>query len=218
MEASGAHEGAIDMTDQQTEWVSLRQAADLLGVHPATVRNWADEGVIKSRRTAGGHRRFRKSDLLQYAEKQGELQPIEIQVIIQNALGQTRMQVGGGTLADQAWYAGMRESTREALRAKGRAVLEALRQYMAAGAPDERLTDAIRLGQEYAAMLDEDGLTLPQAVRGFLYFSDFVSNAVLTWSEITPPHSASEWATLLRQVNTFINSMLLSILEFYQAD
>mgnify|MGYP000089838236 CR=1 FL=1 len=206
------------MTDNQSEWVSLRQAADLLGVHPATVRNWADEGVIKSRRTAGGHRRFRKGDLLQYAEKQGALEPIEVQVIIQNALGQTRMQVGGGTLADQAWYSSMRESTRETLRSKGRSVLEALREYLGQGAPDERLTNAIRLGQEYAALLDEDGLTLPQAVRGFLYFSDFVSNAVLTWSEITPPHSANEWATLLRQVNTFINAMLLSIIEFYEVD
>ena len=207
------------MNDTTTpEWVSLRQAADLLGVHPATVRNWADEGVIKSRRTAGGHRRFRKSDLLQYAEKQGELEPIEVQVIIQNALGQTRMQVGGGTLATQEWYASMRESTRGELREKGRTVLESLRAYLGQGAPDEKLTDAIRLGQEYAALLDEDGLTLPQAVRGFLYFSDFVSNAIITWSEITQPRSATEWATLLRHVNTFINTMLLSNIEYYQAE
>lgn len=41
-----------------SEWVSLRQAADMLGVHPATVRNWADKGDIMSRRTPGGHRRF----------------------------------------------------------------------------------------------------------------------------------------------------------------
>ena len=55
-------------------------------------------------------------------------------------------------------------------------------------------------------------------MRGFFYFSDFVTNSVLTWSEITPPRSASEWANLLRQVNTFINTMLLSIIEFYQED
>ncbi|MDX2162185.1 MAG: helix-turn-helix domain-containing protein [bacterium] len=207
-----------NMTETGSEWVSLRQAADLLGVHPATVRAWADRGEIPSRRTAGGHRRFRKADLIQYAEKQGELQPIEVQVIIQNALGQTRMQVGGGTLASQEWYAGMSEATREQMRVRGRAVLEALRTYLAQGAPDTRLADAIRLGQDYAATLDGDHLTLPQAVRGFLYFSDFVSNAILTWSEITPPHSANDWALLLRQVNTFINTMLLSIIEYYQAD
>jgi excisionase family DNA binding protein len=203
---------------ETSEWVSLRQAAELLGVHPATVRNWADKGELPSRRTPGGHRRFRKADLLQYAETQGELQPLEVQVIIQNALGQTRLQVGDSKLTREAWYAGMSENSREQLRQQGRRVLEGLRDYMASGAPDDKLSVAIRLGKDYAATLSRDKLTLPQAVRGFLYFSDFVINSIITWSEITPPRSAPEWATLLRQVNTFINSMLLSIIEYYEED
>lgn len=206
------------MNDNTSEWVSLRQAADMLGVHPATVRNWADRGDLPTRRTPGGHRRFHKADLTHYAESQGELQPLEVQVIIQNALGQTRQQVGGGTLNQEAWYAAMSEATRDALRNQGRRVLEALRHYIGAGAPDAQLAQAITLGKEYAQVLETDGLTLPQAVRGFLYFSDFVINAILTWSEIVQPRSANDWANLLRQVNTFTNAMLLSILEYYQAD
>lgn len=203
---------------ETSEWVSLRQAADILGVHPATVRNWADKGDLPSRRTPGGHRRFRKADLTQYAATQGELQPLEVQLIIQNALGQTRMTVGGGTLSHEAWYAAMSESTRAVMRDQGRRVLEALRAYLAAGAPDSQLAVAIRLGKDYAAILAGDALTLPQAVRGFFYFSDFVTNAILTWTELNVPRSASEWAHLLRQVNTFINTMLLSIIEYYQED
>jgi excisionase family DNA binding protein len=203
---------------ETSEWVSLRQAAELLGVHPATVRNWADKGELPSRRTPGGHRRFRKSDLLQYAETQGELQPLEVQVIIQNALGQTRLQVGDSKLTREAWYTAMSEHSREQLRQQGRRVLEGLRDYMASGAPDDKLSTAIRLGKDYAVTLARDGLTLPQAVRGFFYFSDFVINSIITWSEITPPRSAPEWASLLRQVNTFINSMLLSIIEYYEED
>ena len=204
------------MSESTSEWVSLRQAADLLGVHPATVRNWADKGDLPSRRTPGGHRRFRKTDLLQYAETQGELQPLEVQVIIQNALGQTRMQVG--SLNSETWYKSMNESTRGKLREQGRDVLEALRDYLATGALDTKLSPAVRLGKEYAQILEADGLTLPEAVRIFLYFTDFVTNSVLTWSEITPPRSASEWANLLRQVNTFTHTMLLSIIEYYQAE
>ena len=45
------------------EWLSLREAADLLGMHPATVRLWADRNEIPSRRTSGGHRRFRRADV-----------------------------------------------------------------------------------------------------------------------------------------------------------
>lgn len=203
---------------ETTEWVSLRQAADMLGVHPATVRNWADRGDLPSRRTPGGHRRFRKSDLLRYAEAQGELQPLEVQVIIQNALGHTRQQVGGGNLNQEPWYAAMSDSTRDALRAQGRSVLEELRAYIAAGAPDARLGNAITLGKHYAQILESDHLTLSQAVRGFLYFSDFVINAILTWTELALPRSPSDWAQLLRQVNGFINTMLLSIIEYFQAD
>ncbi|MDQ7025037.1 MAG: helix-turn-helix domain-containing protein [Anaerolineae bacterium] len=201
-----------------SEWVSLRKAADMLGVHPATVRNWADEGKLPNRRTAGGHRRFKRDDLLYYAQSQGELQPLEVQVIIQNALGSARMQVSADNLDKVPWYAAMTDTARGVLRQQGRNVLEAIRRYLAAGAPDEQLAEAIRLGKEYAQLLSDDGLNLPQATRGFFYFSDFMINSILTWSELTQPRNSSEWANLLRQVNTFINAILLSIIEYYEED
>jgi excisionase family DNA binding protein len=203
--------------NNDSEWVSLREAAALLGVHPATVRTWADNGDLPSRRTPGGHRRFRKSDLLHHAETQGDVQPLEVQVIIQNALGQARMDVSGGKLKDEAWYRALDEPLRGHLRDQGRAVLEALRAHLNAGAPDSGLAEPIRLGAVYAAALQGSGLTLPQAVRAFYYFSDFVTNAVLTWSEITP-HNPGEWGTLIRRVNHFTQAMLLSIMEYYQAE
>lgn len=203
----------------ESEWISLRHAAEILGVHPATVRNWADKGDLPSRRTPGGHRRFRRADLLNYAETQGELQPLEVQVIIQNALGQTRMQVSGGELGEQAWYMLMTDETRQGMRMMGVRTLEAIRKYLAQGAPDALLHSAIDLGKEYAVSLTASGLALPDAVRGYLYFTDFVINSVLTWSEITPTrNSPHEWVTLLRQVNTFLNTMLLSIVEYYHAE
>jgi excisionase family DNA binding protein len=39
----------------------VSQAAKVLGVHPQTLRQWANEGVIAEVRTAGGHRRFERS-------------------------------------------------------------------------------------------------------------------------------------------------------------
>lgn len=205
------------MSDQ-SEWVSLRKAAEILGVHPATVRNWADKGELASRRTPGGHRRFRQADLMQYAQTQGELQPVEVKVIIQNALGQMRMRMGDGALEDAPWYSAMSDNGRQSMRIYGRRVLEELRAYLGNGAPDERLSHAITLGKDYAAVLSDDGLTLPQAMRGFFYFSDFVINSILTWSEVTPPRSAPEWAALLRQVNNFMSAMLLSIAEYYEEE
>jgi excisionase family DNA binding protein len=204
--------------NENQEWLSLRQAAEILGVHPATVRNWADEGKLPSRRTAGKHRRFSKEDLMRLAQTQGETAPMEVQVIIQNALGRARMQISEDNLESVPWYAAMSEGTRVELRKQGRLVLEAIRTYLAEGAPDEKLNLAIRLGKDYAQVLSDDALSLPQATRGFFYFSDFMVNSILTWSELAQPRSSSEWATLLRQVNTFIHTMLLSIIEYYEEE
>ena len=202
--------------NETSEWVSLRRAAEILGVHPATVRNWADSGKLPYRRTAGKHRRFNVNVLTDYLDAQGDIQPVELQIIIQNALGQTRMQVGSETLETAPWYQAMSEEGKGHLREQGRRVLEALRRFVAAGAPTSGLASAITLGKDYAAYLIDDGLTLPQAMRGFYFFSDFVLNSILTWSELSPPKSSTEWSTLLRQVNTFMNAIQLSIVEYYE--
>lgn len=205
-------------SNDSSEWVSLRRAAEILGVHPATVRNWAESGKLPFRRTAGKHRRFNVQDLQFYAHTQGDIQPLELQLIIQNALGQTRMQVGSDQLEDAPWYVAMSAESKDHLREQGRRVLEAIRDYVAAGAPDADLSTAIKLGKDYAIQLVADGLSLPQALRGFLYFGEFVFNSILNWSEVTQPKNSSEWSTLLRQVNTFMNAILLSIVEYYEAD
>jgi diguanylate cyclase (GGDEF)-like protein/excisionase family DNA binding protein len=51
------------MGEAGTRPLRVRQAADLLGVSPATVRRWADSGRLVSRRTRGGERRFHLDDL-----------------------------------------------------------------------------------------------------------------------------------------------------------
>lgn len=208
--------------NSNSEWVSLRHAADILGVHPATVRNWADKGDLPTRRTPGGHRRFRRSDLLRLAEANADdshmTQTNEVKLILQNALGQARMQVGSDNLEGAGWYERMSDNTRKHLREQGRAVLEALRAFLANGESDENLAAAVNMGKTYARALHADGMSLPDAMRGFFYFSEFVMDSVLNWSEVSAPRDPNEWANLLRQVNHFNNAMLLSIVEYYEED
>ena len=40
------------------EWMSIHEAASLVGVSPATLRRWCDAGDIRAFTTPGGHRRF----------------------------------------------------------------------------------------------------------------------------------------------------------------
>lgn len=54
------------MTSRDTQkrpTLRLGEAADLLGVHPDTLRRWADEGKVASVRTLGGQRRFVREDI-----------------------------------------------------------------------------------------------------------------------------------------------------------
>ncbi len=44
-------------------FLSSAEAASYLGVGPTSIKRWTDEGLLPCERTAGGHRRFRRSDL-----------------------------------------------------------------------------------------------------------------------------------------------------------
>jgi excisionase family DNA binding protein len=44
--------------------ISVKEASELLGVTPKTLRLWEKEGKIISHRTEGGHRRYEITDLL----------------------------------------------------------------------------------------------------------------------------------------------------------
>src|SRR5512143_84832 len=72
------------------EWLSLSTASELVGVHPVTLRAWANQGRVATQRTAGGHRRFRKSDLLRWSKAQRETSP-GIDLLIHSALGRVRL-------------------------------------------------------------------------------------------------------------------------------
>ena len=66
------------------EWLSLRGAADILGVHPSTVRAWSDKGLLPVHRTQGGHRRYKRSEVEMWAEHARHPQdvaPEEVQVL-----------------------------------------------------------------------------------------------------------------------------------------
>lgn len=49
--------------------VSVREALHLLGISRTTLHRWDKSGILRAYRTAGGHRRYQKSDLLKFRNR-----------------------------------------------------------------------------------------------------------------------------------------------------
>lgn len=53
-------------------YLTTSEAADLLDVHPSTVKRWTDAGELPSGKTDGGHRRIYLRDAVEFAEDRGQ--------------------------------------------------------------------------------------------------------------------------------------------------
>ena len=54
-----------------SEWLTLGQAARFLGVAQSTIRKWSDQGRVPAFYTPGGHRRYRRRDLEAFLDRSG---------------------------------------------------------------------------------------------------------------------------------------------------
>src|SRR5512147_1033263 len=103
------------VTMEMDEWLSLSEAAKLLGVHPSTVRLWSDKGVLPTHRTSGGHRRYRRQEMLLWAKTAREVRA-EPESIMHTAMTNVRMQIGEAHLESEGWYQKLDENARRQYR------------------------------------------------------------------------------------------------------
>ena len=210
------------MTSIQTEdeWLSLSEAAELLGMHPATVRLWADRNELPSRRTNGGHRRFRRSDIEARLRQDAERKPRPTaQLLVQSVLGRVRFAFTDGTLKTLPWYEHFDDSAIEAYRSLGRRVLELLLRALNDGTSDEELrAEAVLLGAEYGSVTRDSHVPVADAVRAFLYFRSLVDESVIQLAEVQGmrDHPDIPWAESLYQIQALTNELLPALIEAAQ--
>src|SRR5256712_2979649 len=210
------------MTPIQTEdeWLTLREAAELLGMHPATVRLWADRNELPSRRTNGGHRRFRRSDIEARLHQDAERKPHPAaQLLVQSVLGRVRFAFTDGTLNTLPWYEHFDDSALEAYRSLGRRVLELLLRALNDGTSREDLrAEAVRLGVEYGSVTRDSHVPVAEAVRAFLYFRSLVDESVIQLAEVqgVRDHPDIPWAESLYQIQALTNELLPALIEAAQ--
>ncbi len=203
----------ITMTD---EWLSLSDAARLLGVHPSTVRLWSDKGMLPVHKTQGGHRRYKRGEILLWAETNSKSrgEPLEPEGMLQEVVKNVRMQISEGRLQEEGWYQKLDDDARTQYRMSARSLFQGLMNYMAANGEDAA-TEAYAVGYEYASRARRYNLSYVDAARAFLFFRDtLVESVIKVYNESNVP--ARRATDMYTKIHTFTDEILISLLETYR--
>ena len=196
------------------EWLSLSGAAQLLGVHPSTVRAWSDKGVLPTHRTSGGHRRYRRDEVLLWAgtARQARVEP---ERVMQMAMKNVRMQIGEANLEAEAWYQKLDEAARAEYRATARQLFQGLMAYLASD--DVRaVSESHAIGRDYAGRARRNGLNEVDATRALLFFRNALIESMMKVYREANVLSGGAWEAMLHKMHSFTDEILLSLLDAYR--
>ena len=199
-----------------SEWLNLSEAAQMLGVHPSTVRSWSDQGHLPTHRTQGGHRRYKRNEIELWILSRQRDGASGSYLVVQNALKSIRLQISEGRLASQEWYQKLDEEARAQYRLSGRAMLQGLVGYLATD-DDAAESEARSLGYEYASRGWRYGLSAAEASRAFIFFRNVLVDSMLSLYESAALPSSSAWSEMFRKINTFTDQIQITLLETYDA-
>jgi excisionase family DNA binding protein len=205
---------------QSRDWLSIKQASHLLGVHIGTVREWADAGILPSYRTPGGHRRFSVFDLQSFVKKQQRKSPAGASpACTEHALGVVRQELQAHPLSHSAWFQHLSSppdpQERSRQREFGQELLTCVVSYVEQ--PDQRqmlLDEGRRIASEYGRTLASGGLSAGNAARATIHFRGLILKTVLD-VHIGSRTGDEEDARLFSRVSTFLDEILLAILDAF---
>ncbi len=195
------------------DWLSLADAAGLLGVHPSTVRLWSDKGVLPVHRTQGGHRRYKRSEVLLWAQSSQKAATIEPERMMNEVVRNVRMQISEGRLQAEQWYRKLDDEARQQYRLSARSLFQGLMTYISSDG-NGAASEAYAIGYEYASRARRYELSYVEAARAFLFFRDtLIESVIKVYSEAHVP--ASQMAGMFHKIHTFTDDILISLLQTF---
>ncbi|MBM3939821.1 MAG: helix-turn-helix domain-containing protein [SAR202 cluster bacterium] len=200
-------EGIVDR-----KWVTLGMARALLGINEATLRQWADRGMVRAFRTPGGHRRFSLEDINALMTNghraDGAIDDATV-------LPRVRRKVHRAHHAMPAWLEHLDPEVSGRLREIGGQLLHLC---VTQGHDDSRqksLTLARKLGQAYGQALASSEVPLEHAVQAFVFFRETTMSAVAPSlaANVARAQQASQY---WRQISRLTDAVLLGMTAAYQ--
>lgn len=198
-------------------WLTLQEASVRLDVHPATLRQWADRGRVRTFRTPGGHRRFSAEDVDGLVTAISAELPPELELLLNAALGRTRRDLLAGRLAGEQWYRPLDPATRDRFRQLGRELLGLLVRSWAPGADtDGALAGARAAAREQGRLAAHAGLTVAEAARAHAAFRDMLVESVLQMKSVQDQgRPAHDLVSSYRRVGAFLDEVLVAYLDAF---
>ncbi len=198
-------------------WLSLQDASRKIGVTPATLRQWANQGRVRTFRTPGGHRRFSAAEIRALVDTStlSAARP-HVETLIHSALGRARLDIGEGRLDKTTWYRHFDERGKEVHRKLGRQLMLLLVRVLRGEESEPELArQARKLGQEYGRTNVQEKIQLTDAVRAFLFFRDYVFEDLIGFSlggeNVSEPDSVERY----RRASHFVNEILIAMVEIF---
>lgn len=154
--------------------LSLGPACRLLGVHPDTLRRWADEGRIEAFISPGGHRRFDRRELervLATRPPGSTSRPLSSLGATPDRLSRAYRRSYLAAPGEGSARSAVPIADREAFRTDGRGLVASLVAYLDASEASERATaeaTATGLTEDLARRLAAGGLSLTESVGLFV--------------------------------------------------
>lgn len=182
-----------------SDWLTLSEAATLLGVHPSTLRRWSDEGRVPTVRTQGGHRRFERA------------------AVEQVLMGQDGSAAPPVPTPSPLWRQSFQGEELEEVRHLGQRLLGLLLQYLTRQNEDERfLAESRRIGRTYGTETGEAGLAMLDMVEAFLFFRSRFTEMTIQLPAFPRAGDDAEMRRLHKRIDRFMNEVLLGAIEGYE--
>jgi excisionase family DNA binding protein len=206
----------VPSSSAPTQWLSLKEASDFLGVHFTTLRTWADNGDIPVFRTPGGHRRFSIDDLRRFLlERSSHLASPDERGLVDVAVGRVRLELQRNAPAAPRWHYPLQGDAAQARRLRGQQLFSLAVSYVMKPGQRERLLESGRdLGHEYGREAALSGVGLVETGRAVQFFRTQLVEAVRS-EEGSPPPDADD-LRIQRLIDQFLDEVLYAVLDGYE--
>lgn len=192
--------------------ISIRRAAEILGVNQATLRLWGDTGKVRTFVTPGGHRRFFEDELLSLTRSDPPVgaRPALAEILL--ASRERYEALARRCLAESNWFKSFDEAARRRFRILGSSMLNLIGAYLIGGRRerDRSLLEGRDVAAEYGAEAARLGLSLSEATEAFLLFRTPVLESLRRWLR-DQQSSAKDADALLGRASNFMDQVLLSM-------